>query len=202
MWRSWRPTRPRPSPACMAGCSGSRSPCAIPASTGAAWRRRARLLDRFLDAELARHRLPPDRLVLVGFSQGTMMALHAGLRRASAPAGIVGLLGPSCRPRASERDSSPPAGPADPWRGRRPDSDRRRCTSAARRWPRQACRSSGTCGRASAMASIPRASSWPVTSSRRCCADALLASARTRKMRDFQAQCADRGRLHIADTDG
>ena len=28
--------------------------------------------------------------VLVGFSQGTMMALHAGLRRAVAPAAIVG----------------------------------------------------------------------------------------------------------------
>ncbi len=51
------------------------------------------LLDRFLDAELGRHRLPPERLVLVGFSQGTMMALHVGLRRASAPAGIVAYSG-------------------------------------------------------------------------------------------------------------
>jgi phospholipase/carboxylesterase len=51
------------------------------------------VLDRFLDAELARYRLGPDRLVLVGFSQGTMLALHAGLRRAVAPAGIVGFSG-------------------------------------------------------------------------------------------------------------
>ena len=50
-------------------------------------------LDRFLDAELARYRLPPGRLVLVGFSQGTMMALHIGLRRATPPAGIVAYSG-------------------------------------------------------------------------------------------------------------
>ena len=50
-------------------------------------------LDQFLDAELARYRLPAARLVLVGFSQGTMMALHVGLRRAAAPAGIVGYSG-------------------------------------------------------------------------------------------------------------
>ncbi len=51
------------------------------------------ILDRFLDAELARYRLPPDRLVLAGFSQGCMMALHVGLRRAEAPAAIVGMSG-------------------------------------------------------------------------------------------------------------
>jgi phospholipase/carboxylesterase len=50
-------------------------------------------LDRFLDDELARYRLGPDRLILVGFSQGTMIALHVGLRRKQAPAGIVGYSG-------------------------------------------------------------------------------------------------------------
>jgi phospholipase/carboxylesterase len=50
-------------------------------------------LDRFLDAELQRYRLAPGRLVLVGFSQGTMLALHAGLRRSAAPAAIVGYSG-------------------------------------------------------------------------------------------------------------
>jgi len=50
-------------------------------------------LDRFLDAELARRDLPSSALALVGFSQGTMMALHAGLRRAEAPAAIVGYSG-------------------------------------------------------------------------------------------------------------
>ncbi len=53
----------------------------------------APLLQRFLDAELARHRLPPAALALVGFSQGTMMALHIGLRCTARPAGIVGYSG-------------------------------------------------------------------------------------------------------------
>jgi phospholipase/carboxylesterase len=47
----------------------------------------------FLDAELARHDLPPSALALVGFSQGTMMALHVGLRRSVAPFAIVGYSG-------------------------------------------------------------------------------------------------------------
>jgi phospholipase/carboxylesterase len=50
-------------------------------------------LQRFLDAELARRQLPPSALALVGFSQGTMMALHVGLRRAAQPAAVVGYSG-------------------------------------------------------------------------------------------------------------
>ena len=50
-------------------------------------------LQAFLDAELARLSLGGGDLALVGFSQGTMMALHAGLRRAVAPAAIVGYSG-------------------------------------------------------------------------------------------------------------
>lgn len=50
-------------------------------------------LDAFLDRELARHSLPASRLALVGFSQGAMMALHLGLRRADGPAAIVGYSG-------------------------------------------------------------------------------------------------------------
>jgi len=50
-------------------------------------------LARFLDAELNHHKLPPSALALVGFSQGTMMALHVGLRRATPPAAIVGYSG-------------------------------------------------------------------------------------------------------------
>ena len=50
-------------------------------------------LNAFLDAELARRKLPPSALALVGFSQGTMMALHVGLRRKAAPAAIVGYSG-------------------------------------------------------------------------------------------------------------
>ena len=50
-------------------------------------------LEQFLDAELTRRKLAPSALALVGFSQGTMMALHVGLRRATAPAAIVGYSG-------------------------------------------------------------------------------------------------------------
>ena len=53
----------------------------------------APVLESFLDAELARHGLPPSALALVGFSQGTMMSLHVGLRRRVAPAAIVGYSG-------------------------------------------------------------------------------------------------------------
>ena len=53
----------------------------------------APMLNRFVDAELARHKLPPPALALVGFSQGTMMALHVGLRRAVPPAAVVGYSG-------------------------------------------------------------------------------------------------------------
>jgi phospholipase/carboxylesterase len=53
----------------------------------------APILDRFLDAELTRRNLAPSALALVGFSQGTMMALQVGLRRATAPAAIVGYSG-------------------------------------------------------------------------------------------------------------
>ena len=50
-------------------------------------------LDAFLDAELDSFGLDDSRLALVGFSQGTMMALHAGLRRRSQPACVVGYSG-------------------------------------------------------------------------------------------------------------
>jgi len=49
----------------------------------------APFLDAFLDHELARHKLSEADLLLVGFSQGAMMALHVGLRRPHAPAGII-----------------------------------------------------------------------------------------------------------------
>ena len=51
------------------------------------------VLNAFIDAELVRRNLPPQALALVGFSQGTMMALHVGLRRPVAPAAIVGYSG-------------------------------------------------------------------------------------------------------------
>lgn len=55
--------------------------------------RAAPVLNAFIDAELARLELDASRLALVGFSQGTMMSLHVGLRRATPPAAIVGFSG-------------------------------------------------------------------------------------------------------------
>jgi phospholipase/carboxylesterase len=62
-------------------------------------------LNALLEAELARHKLPPSRLALVGFSQGTMLALHAGLRRSQAPAAIVGYSGMLVLPEGKGPDS-------------------------------------------------------------------------------------------------
>lgn len=67
-------------------------------------------LDAFLDAELQSLDLTDKDLVLVGFSQGTMMALHVGLRRDVAPAGIVAYSGLLASPENLEADikSRPP----------------------------------------------------------------------------------------------
>src|SRR6201995_4770022 len=64
------------------------------------------LLDGFLDQELSRLGLSADRLALVGFSQGTMLALHVGLHRPAKPAAIVGFSGLLAAP--------PPAGSPAP----------------------------------------------------------------------------------------
>lgn len=51
------------------------------------------VVDQFIDGELARLGLDGSRLALVGFSQGTVMALHTGLRRGTAPAAVLGYAG-------------------------------------------------------------------------------------------------------------
>jgi phospholipase/carboxylesterase len=77
-------------------------------------------LDAFLDAELARHGLGDDRLALVGFSQGTMTALHTALRRPRPCALVVGYSGALLKPEilGEEIASRPPVllvhGDADP----------------------------------------------------------------------------------------
>lgn len=65
------------------------SPDAVLAGIRAA----APFLDAFLDEALAARGLDESRLALVGFSQGTMMSLHVGLRRPKPVAGIVGYSG-------------------------------------------------------------------------------------------------------------
>jgi phospholipase/carboxylesterase len=49
----------------------------------------APILDAFIDSQLRRWRLSEADLVLIGFSQGAMMALHVGLRRENPLAGII-----------------------------------------------------------------------------------------------------------------
>ena len=65
---------------------------------------------RFIDAELARLGLGEDRLILCGFSQGAMMALHVGLRRPRPVAALIShsgmLIGPEHL--AGEIRSRPP----------------------------------------------------------------------------------------------
>lgn len=70
----------------------------------------APVLDQFIDQELARHGLTEDNLLLVGFSQGTMMSLHAALRRPRQVAGILGYSGILAGPEllADEAISKPP----------------------------------------------------------------------------------------------
>jgi phospholipase/carboxylesterase len=53
----------------------------------------AAILNGFIDAALAERRLSEERLALVGFSQGTMMALHVAPRRMRSVAAVVGYSG-------------------------------------------------------------------------------------------------------------
>jgi phospholipase/carboxylesterase len=66
-----------------------RSPEAVLAGVRAA----APILDAFLDKALEERGLSDADLALLGFSQGTMMALHVGLRRRAPVAGILGYSG-------------------------------------------------------------------------------------------------------------
>ena len=76
------------------------------------------MLSGWLDGVAKRYK--PERTILVGFSQGTMMALQVGLRRQTPFAGIVGFSGRLLRPErlASEMTSPTPVllahGDADP----------------------------------------------------------------------------------------
>ena len=56
-------------------------------------RRAASILDAFIDEQLARFDLTEQRLALVGFSQGTVLALQTAPRRRKPIAGVVGYSG-------------------------------------------------------------------------------------------------------------
>lgn len=82
--------------------------------------RAAELFDTFLDEVLTLEGLTPDRLALVGFSQGTMISLQVAPRRAEPLAAVVGFSGRLLAPErlAAETVSRPPVllihGDADP----------------------------------------------------------------------------------------
>jgi phospholipase/carboxylesterase len=67
-------------------------------------------LQSFLDARLAEEGLTADRLMLVGFSQGSMMSMHVAPRRDAEIAGIVAISGRLLRPErlAAEARVKPP----------------------------------------------------------------------------------------------
>jgi len=93
---------------------------AEPAALRSGARAAAPILNAFIDRELARYRVGPGQLALVGFSQGTMMALEVAPRRKAALAGVIGYSGllPGPGDLKSESLSLPPIllihGDADP----------------------------------------------------------------------------------------
>ena len=52
-----------------------------------------KMLQPFFDAQLEAHGVPPEELYILGFSQGMMVALHSGLRRAVQPKAVIGISG-------------------------------------------------------------------------------------------------------------
>ena len=82
--------------------------------------RAAEDLNAYVDGVLETEGLTPDRLALVGFSQGTMMSLHIAPRRDAALAGVVAFSGRLLAPErlAVEARVKPPVlllhGDADP----------------------------------------------------------------------------------------
>ena len=81
-----------------------RTPATIIAGVGAAMAP----LNAFLDAELARLGLPGAALALMGFSQGAMMTLAAGLRRSPAPAALLAYSGRIAFPLPEDLSAAPP----------------------------------------------------------------------------------------------
>ncbi len=89
-------------------------------SRAAGVRQAAPLVNAFIDMHRTTYDLPNSRVALVGFSQGTMMALHVAPRRPEVLAGVVGYSGMLADPEAlrTEVKTRPPLllvhGDADP----------------------------------------------------------------------------------------
>ncbi len=69
----------------------------------------ARMLSGFVDDQCERLGVPAQSVVLAGFSQGAMVALHAGLRRTVPPAMIVCLAGALLTPDSLTAEMRSPA---------------------------------------------------------------------------------------------
>jgi phospholipase/carboxylesterase len=67
-------------------------------------------VDKFLDREIERYGIAPGRVALVGFSQGTMMSLHVGMRRTPQIGAIIGFSGALAAPESlkTEIKAKPP----------------------------------------------------------------------------------------------
>ena len=114
------PNAPQPCPGAPGGYQWWPLTSLSPESRAAGVRQAAPIVDAFIDGALARWGLTESKVALVGFSQGTMMALHVGPRRPRALAGVVGYSGMLADPdaQASELLTRPPLllvhGDADP----------------------------------------------------------------------------------------
>ena len=66
-------------------------------------------LNKFIDDVAAEYNLPDDKIALLGFSQGTMMALYTAIRRPKKLAGVIGFSGAIIAPEllATETVSKP-----------------------------------------------------------------------------------------------
>jgi phospholipase/carboxylesterase len=87
------PNAPFPSDVAPGGFQWFRSADSSAGSMLAAVQATAPGVDAFIDEELQKRGLSESEAALVGFSQGTMTALHVGLRREWPLAGIVGYAG-------------------------------------------------------------------------------------------------------------
>lgn len=107
-WAS--PNAPEPVPGAPNGFQWFPISRLDPALMEAGVRAAAPTAQHFISSELKRWGLGESDLVLIGFSQGTMMALHCGLRRETDPAGIIGYSGalPGPERLKTEMSSKPP----------------------------------------------------------------------------------------------
>ena len=99
---SWHPTRPKPVRARRWGIQWFPIPWIDDSSEEEAMRGMAQAVDdlnAFLDALMVDEDVLPEQVVLFGFSQGTMMALHVAPRREDEVAGIVAFSGRCLRPK-------------------------------------------------------------------------------------------------------